>query len=338
VSKRPLSHLNCIATIESRRPARPAVERLEGRTLLNNPFVTGVSADNRGEVFIQFDPGSANLSPSTFNKNSVQMYEAGPDGRLATADDVRVSASIRYTTINERLLVRAPIPAGNGYRVKIVSSRIDVPGDFALDGEFNGTFPSGDGVAGGNFEFQAKNIKTSTPTVRMYTDAGQIILKLRGDLVGNTVNNFLRYANAIRYDNTFFHRDGRTEPDPIDIIQGGGYDNLTTGHHIDTFAPMPLQAGAILNTRGTISMARTDDPNSATSEFFFNIQDNSFLDPSVGNPGYAAFGSISSGQAAADAIFNGPTAVRGPFNNAPQLNSADVSVRRVSVVSKVAPL
>jgi hypothetical protein len=82
-----------------------------------------------------------------FNKNSVQMYEAGPDGRLATADDVRVAARIRYTTINERQPVRGPVAAGSGYRVKIVSCRIDVPGDFALDGEFNGTFPSGDGVA-----------------------------------------------------------------------------------------------------------------------------------------------------------------------------------------------
>jgi cyclophilin family peptidyl-prolyl cis-trans isomerase len=338
VFKNLLSHLKRIASVKLPCPARPAVERLEGRTLLNNPIILSTLADNRGEVFIQFDEGSANLSPSTFNRNSVQMYEAGPDGRLATADDVRIDASIRYTTTNERLLVRAPVTAGNGYRVKIVSSRIDVPGDFALDGEFNGTFPSGDGVAGGNFECQVKNIKTSTPTVRMYTDAGQIMLKLRGDLVGNTVNNFLRYANAGRYDNTFFHRDGRTEQPAIDIIQAGGYDNLTTGHHIDTFAPIALQAGAILNTRGTISMARTDAPNSATSEFFFNIQDNSFLDPSTGNPGYAAFGSIIYGQASADAIFNGPTAVRGPFNNAPQLNSADVSIRRVSVVSKVAPL
>jgi peptidyl-prolyl cis-trans isomerase A (cyclophilin A) len=86
-------------------------------------------------------------------------------------------------------------------------------------------------------------------------------------------------------------------------------------------------------------MARNDNPNSATSEFFFNIEDNSFLDPSAGNPGYAAFGSIIYGQGSADAIFNGPTAVRGPFNNAPQTNSStDVSIRRVSVVSKVAVL
>src|SRR5687767_9477273 len=191
-----------------------AMENLEGRVLLHNPTVIRGTADNRGEVQLTFDPDSAELAASSFNKNSVQMYSAGPDGILANADDLRVPASIRYTPSNQRLLIRGPVPAGNGYRVKIVSSRIPVSPGFALDGNFNGTFPSGDGVAGGNFEMQVKNIKTSLPTVKMYTSAGIITMRLRADLVATTVNNFIRYANSGRYDGTKFHRNGRTEPNP----------------------------------------------------------------------------------------------------------------------------
>ena len=152
-------------------PPKPVVENLEGRVLFHNPIFIGGSADNRGEVILQMDADSAEISPLQFNKGSVQMYSAGPDGILANADDTRVAASVRFTPSNQRSLVRGTVPAGVGYGVKVVSSRIAVSPGFALDGNFTGAFPSGDGVAGGNFEMQVKNIKTNTPTVPYFSTA-----------------------------------------------------------------------------------------------------------------------------------------------------------------------
>lgn len=111
---------------------------------MHSPTITAVSADQRGEVLITFDQAAwAELNPALANKNSVQMYEAGANGHLGDADDVRVAASIRYTSSNGRLLVRGAIPAGNGYRIKVVGSRFKTFDGDPLDGEFNGSLPSG---------------------------------------------------------------------------------------------------------------------------------------------------------------------------------------------------
>ncbi len=308
-----------------------------------NPTITAASADNRGQVQLTFDQADrSNLVGSSFNKNSVQMYEAGNDGHLGTADDLRISPSIRYTASNGRLLVRANVPAGIGYRIKIVSSRVSTVNGGVIDGDFKSNGTSGNGTAGGNYEMQVKNIKTSTPTVRMSTSAGAISLQLRGDLVAATVNNFLSYANNGRYDNTFIHRSGRTEASPIAIVQGGGYTNLSTGTHVTQFDPIPLQAGYLSNLTGTIAMARTSVPASATSEFFFNTADNTFLDPSGGGTsstsGYAVFGKVTAGMDTVNAIYAANTTVVGPFNNVPQVGGASVSIGRVAVASKVAAL
>lgn len=345
---------------------KPCVELLENRTLLHNPTILGVQADNRGEVFIQLDADSAEIDPAQFNKNSVQMYTAGPDGIVGNSDDVRVAASVRFTASNQKLLVRGPVTAQLGYRVKIVSSRITVSSGFALDGEFNGSFPSGNGVAGGNFEFQTKNDKSSTPTARLYTSTGAVTIRLRKDLAPKAVNNFLAYANSGRFDNVFFTRS-ENNPSPF-VIQGGSLQISGAGTAAsDVIAPARDAAvidendlaGALSNTIGTLAFAKSG-PDTATNQFFINLANNSFLDsPARQDGGFTVFATVTSGLSAAQAINAKPVAdlssqigtVAGSTNtgvtNAPVNDEALaeaslnpfrdlMNIRRAAVVVKVA--
>jgi cyclophilin family peptidyl-prolyl cis-trans isomerase len=103
----------------------------------------------------------------------------------------------------------------------------------------------------------------------------------------STVANFMAYVNAGLYDSTIIHRSTTYNPTGIQIVQGGSF--VLEGNAINavsTFAPIPLQAG-YSNVRGTIAMARTADPNSATSGWYFNVANNTALDG-----GYAVFGSV----------------------------------------------
>ena len=103
----------------------------------------------------------------------------------------------------------------------------------------------------------------------------------------STVANFLSYVDAGLYNSTIIHRSTTDDPFDIQIIQGGGFVlQGSTISPVSTFAPIPLQA-LYSNTRGTIAMARTSDPDSATSGWFFNVTDNAAL-----NGGYAVFGSV----------------------------------------------
>jgi cyclophilin family peptidyl-prolyl cis-trans isomerase len=355
--------LNLLSRLRSRRrEAAPAprrvsrIEALEGRVLLHNPFVTGVVADDRGESVIQFDSDSAELSPSSFNGQSVIVYTAGPDRSLGTADDVHVGASVRFTPSNQKLTVQARLPAGTGYRVKIVASRIPVAPGFRLDGEFNGTFPSGNGVAGGNFEFQTKNDNSNTPRMKFSTSAGSMTIRMRKDVAPKTVSNFFRYSNLGLYDGMFV-----TRGIPGFVIQGGSLrvSSLNTVGEITVFPPVVNEFN-VSNTRGTIAMAKLGgDPNSATNQFFFNLADNSSnLDNQ--NGGFTVFADVvgSGGLAVMDAIAAkpvvdlssqiGPFTATGvtdvPVNNAGQAQAGlnptrDLVIfRRVSRLMRIARL
>ena len=123
------------------------------------------------------------------------MYTAGPDGHLGGVDDVKIHAALSYNSTNGRLTVRGAVPANVGYRVARCGQPVQKSDGFQLDGEFNGANAlSGNGIAGGIYEFQVKNDRSTTPTVRMYTSAGAISILLRGDLEPNTVNDFLKYV------------------------------------------------------------------------------------------------------------------------------------------------
>ena len=131
--------------------------------------------------------------------------------------------------------------------------------------------------------------------VTFTTNLGTFDVQLYDTQVPTTVANFLSYVNAGSYTNSIFHRSTTYNPADIQIVQGGGF--VLNGLQIDpiaTAAPIPLEAG-LSNLKGTIAMARTAAPNSATSQWFFNVTNNLALDPSPGNDGYAVFGAVIGG-------------------------------------------
>jgi peptidyl-prolyl cis-trans isomerase A (cyclophilin A) len=128
------------------------------------------------------------------------------------------------------------------------------------------------------------------------TSAGRFEIELDQAHAPRTVDNFLAYVDAGFFDGTLFHR-----VIPDFVIQGGGYD--AEMRRKPTEAPIPNEAdNGLKNLRGTLSMARTSDPHSATSQFFVNLKDNAFLDPGANGPGYAVFGRVTDGMDVVDRI------------------------------------
>jgi len=152
------------------------------------------------------------------------------------------------------------------------------------------------------------------PQVDVRTSAGTIRLELYPAKAPKTVENFLQYVKDGHYNGTVFHRviDGF-------MIQGGGFDNAF--RQKKTRDPIPNEAqsavkGGLKNDVGTIAMARTADPNSATAQFFINVNDNAFLnwgDPRSDGNGYAVFGKVVSGMDVVNKIAKTPTGAGGPF-------------------------
>ena len=141
-------------------------------------------------------------------------------------------------------------------------------------------------------EDQSDNKDTGMVTVNMETSAGTIKLELDGNKAPQTVENFVAYAKDGHYDGTIFHR-----VIPGFMIQGGGFDTdmnqKPTGDAIQNEADNGLK-----NEDGSIAMARTNDPHSATAQFFINVKNNDFLDhksPSPQGWGYAVFGKVVDG-------------------------------------------
>ena len=148
---------------------------------------------------------------------------------------------------------------------------------------------------------------------------GTLVIALNRQKAPISVDNFLLYVKAGHYDGTVFHRVM-----PNFMIQGGGYtpelEERPTRPAIKNEARNGLR-----NSRGTVSMARTSDPNSATSQFFINVRDNHRLDFGIGGAGYAVFGEVVEGMDVADRIAATPTTTRGQHQNAPQTS---VVIRR----------
>ena len=166
---------------------------------------------------------------------------------------------------------------------------------------------------------------TAGSLVRFATNVGEFDVELYDAAMPITVANFLTYVNADRYDSTIIHRSTTYNPADIQIVQGGAY-LLSSGSllPVTTDPPIVLESGSATNVRGTIAMARTSAPNSATSQFFFNVQSNPALD---GN--YAVFGNVvgATGLAAIDAIgavpvYDVSVQLGAAFSELPLLNPA----------------
>lgn len=156
------------------------------------------------------------------------------------------------------------------------------------------------------------------PRVVLETSQGDIVIELYPDKAPKTVENFLSYVESDFYAGTIFHRVIAGF-----MIQGGGF--TAAMEKKETRPPIENEAATGLpNDRGTISMARTADPDSATAQFFINTVDNAALDyKGPGNPGYAAFGRVAEGMDVVDAIAGVRTTRKGMF--------ADVPVETVTV-------
>ena len=165
--------------------------------------------------------------------------------------------------------------------------------------------------------------------VLMETSMGNITLELNADKAPKTVANFVAYVKAHHYDGLTFHRVIKGF-----MIQGGGYDEKYNQRA--TRKPVENEAkNGLLNERGSISMARTNDPNSATSQFFINHANNSNLDyPSFDGWGYAVFGKVVEGMDVVDKIAETPTGNLRPFGRDVPLTP--VLIKHVTIVAAAA--
>jgi peptidyl-prolyl cis-trans isomerase A (cyclophilin A) len=160
--------------------------------------------------------------------------------------------------------------------------------------------------------------------VKFATSMGDIVVQLDAAKAPKTVDNFVQYVKAGQYDGTIFHR-----VIPNFMIQGGGMKPDMSEK--TTRPPIPLEArNGLLNERGTIAMARTMDPNSATAQFFINVKDNQFLNAETARDGngYAVFGKVISGMDVVDKIVAVPTGNKGEHQNVP---TAPVIIKKATV-------
>ena len=169
------------------------------------------------------------------------------------------------------------------------------------------------------------------PQVDMKTNFGTVRLELYPDKAPETVANFLKYVQDGHYDGTIFHRVIVNF-----MIQGGGfernYQQKKTRDPIRNEAERAVKAG-LKNDIGTIAMARTSSPHSATAQFFINVNDNAFLnwsDPRGDGNGYAVFGKVLSGLEVVGTIANLPTGAAGPFSR--DVQREPVIIEKMTVV------
>lgn len=164
------------------------------------------------------------------------------------------------------------------------------------------------------FAFGGRALAEDNPVVRIKTNLGDIIVELDPQRAPKTVENFLSYVRSGHYNGTIFHRviDGF-------MIQGGGFDadfnqrptNDAVGNEADN---------GLVNEIGTVAMARTNDPHSATAQFFINVGNNEFLNHTAKSPqgwGYTVFGKVTEGMETVDAIRQVKTGARPPYKDVP---------------------
>ncbi|QAX83934.1 peptidylprolyl isomerase A [Pseudomonas sp. DTU12.3] len=166
-------------------------------------------------------------------------------------------------------------------------------------------------LAAGTVLFAA-NLMAATPAkaphVLLDTTNGQIEIELDPVKAPISTKNFLDYVNSGFYNNTIFHR-----VIPGFMVQGGGFTQQM--QQKETKAPIKNEhKNGLANVRGTLSMARTSVPDSATSQFFINVKDNDFLDQ---GDGYAVFGKVIKGMDVVDIIVNSPTTTKQGMQNVP---------------------
>jgi peptidyl-prolyl cis-trans isomerase B (cyclophilin B) len=171
-----------------------------------------------------------------------------------------------------------------------------------------------------------KNMSDTPTKVKLTTTLGEIIIQLNPEKAPVSSANFLTYVNEGFYNGTIFHR-----VIPGFMAQGGGFD--TSFNQKAVHAPIKNEANnGLKNNRGTLAMARTNDPNSATAQFFINYKDNSFLNHTSQTPsgwGYAVFGEVIEGMDVVDAMAKQATGNRGGHQDVPK---TDIVIEKAEVI------
>ncbi len=174
-----------------------------------------------------------------------------------------------------------------------------------------------------SYSDESKDAGEVLPEVRVLTSEGAFEIRLRPDIAPQTVANFLRYVDEGYYEGTIFHR-----VIPGFMVQAGGFDqNMSRKNDHEAVANESRQTAR--NLRGTIAMARTADPDSATSQFFVNLVDNPHLDATPSRAGYTVFGSVTDGMGVIDAIGSVDTTNRNNMGDVPVEPVVIESVRRI---------
>ena len=156
------------------------------------------------------------------------------------------------------------------------------------------------------------NLWAENPQIELETTHGSIIIELDSQAAPISVKNFLYYVNVGYYSATSFHRVIAGF-----MVQGGGF-GANEKTKAGTISPIINEAdNGLSNLRGTVAMARTSDPDSATAQFFINHQDNPFLDKSAASAGYAVFGKVIKGMEIVDLIAQLPTKTKGMYRDWP---------------------
>ncbi|AEG02305.1 peptidylprolyl isomerase [Methylomonas methanica] len=171
-----------------------------------------------------------------------------------------------------------------------------------------------------------KQMSDTQTKVKMTTSLGSFIIQLDNAKAPVSAANFAEYVKSGFYDGTIFHR-----VIPGFMAQGGGFD--TSFAQKETKAPIKNEAdNGLKNKRGTLAMARTNDPNSATAQFFINYKDNSFLDHTSPTPsgwGYAVFGEVIEGMDVVDEMAKQATGNRGMHQDVPK---TDIVIEKAEIV------
>jgi peptidyl-prolyl cis-trans isomerase B (cyclophilin B) len=186
-------------------------------------------------------------------------------------------------------------------------------------------------VLAGAVASDAATPAAASPRVKLETSKGVIVVELEPQAAPKTVENFLQYVKDGFYDGTIFHR-----VIPSFMIQGGGFTKDMSEKA--TRAPIANEANnGLKNDFGTVAMARTNDPNSATAQFFINAKDNAFLNHTAQNQqgwGYCVFGKVVEGATVVKAIETVPTSSKGMFENVPV---TPVVITKATIVQAAAP-
>jgi peptidyl-prolyl cis-trans isomerase B (cyclophilin B) len=171
-------------------------------------------------------------------------------------------------------------------------------------------------------------VTETSPQVKLHTSLGDVVIKLDATKAPVTVQNFLTYVKEGHYDGTIFHR-----VIPGFMAQGGGF--TADMKQKSTHAPIKNEAdNGLKNNRGTIAMARTPDPNSASAQFFINYKDNDFLNYKSPTPqgwGYAVFGEVTSGMDVVDKMAAVPTGNSGGMSDVPK---TPITIEKATVVGE----